>query len=106
MKPFDGREIKVMIADNRRGPVTRAPPPTHHDGANTGGHGGGSTCKMFVGGLAWKTTSDSLRRTFEDLNVGAVTEARVIMEKEDPNKSRGFGFVLSCLLLFAFGKGP
>lgn len=63
------------------GAEKRPPPPV-----------GGDPCKLFIGGLAWATTSISLRKTFEDA-VGEVAEARVICDKEDPTKSRGFGFV-------------
>ena len=46
--------------------------------------------KLFVGGLAWATTSDGLKKAFEVY--GDVTEAKVITERET-NRSRGFGFV-------------
>ena len=45
---------------------------------------------LFVGGLAWATTDDSLRESFESF--GTVTEAKVIMDRET-GRSRGFGFV-------------
>jgi RNA recognition motif-containing protein len=46
--------------------------------------------KAFVGGLAWATTSESLRAAFEAH--GTVTEAKVIEDRET-GRSRGFGFV-------------
>ena len=46
--------------------------------------------KLFVGGLAWKTTDDTLRAAFE--KYGQVTDAKVIMDRET-GRSRGFGFV-------------
>ncbi len=46
--------------------------------------------KLFVGGLAWGTTSDALRAAFEPH--GTITEAKVIDDRET-GKSRGFGFV-------------
>lgn len=46
--------------------------------------------KLFVGGLAWATTNDSLRAAFEPF--GEVTDAVVIMDR-DTGRSRGFGFV-------------
>ncbi len=46
--------------------------------------------KLFVGGLAWATTGDSLKDAFS--KYGEVTEARVVTEKAT-GKSRGFGFV-------------
>lgn len=46
--------------------------------------------KLFVGGLSWGTTDDSLRTAFEAF--GEVTEAKVISDR-DTGRSRGFGFV-------------
>ena len=46
--------------------------------------------KLFVGGLAWATTDDTLRDHFEQC--GDVVEAKVITER-DTGRSRGFGFV-------------
>lgn len=46
--------------------------------------------KVFVGGLAWATTSESLRAAFEPH--GTITEAKVVDDRET-GKSRGFGFV-------------
>jgi len=46
--------------------------------------------KLFVGGLAWKTTTDDLRRAFEAY--GVVSDAKVIVDR-DTDRSRGFGFV-------------
>ncbi|MBV71136.1 MAG: RNA-binding protein [Myxococcales bacterium] len=46
--------------------------------------------KVFVGGLAWATTDDSLRTAFE--GCGEVVEAKVITDRES-GRSRGFGFV-------------
>ena len=46
--------------------------------------------KAFVGGLAWATTSDSLRAAFE--GCGAITECKVVDDRET-GRSRGFGFV-------------
>ena len=47
--------------------------------------------KVFVGGLAWSTTETTLAAAFS--RFGDLLDARVIMEREDPTKSRGFGFV-------------
>lgn len=46
--------------------------------------------KLFVGSLAWATTDQGLQSHFSQ--VGTVTEARVIMDKQT-GRSRGFGFV-------------
>ena len=46
--------------------------------------------KLFVGGLSWDTTDESLRAAFETL--GPVSDAKVITDR-DTGRSRGFGFV-------------
>jgi RNA recognition motif-containing protein len=47
--------------------------------------------KLFVGNLSWKATNDDLRQKFE--TYGEVTDAVIIMERDNPGRSRGFGFV-------------
>ncbi|TGK06538.1 RNA-binding protein [Leptospira fletcheri] len=46
--------------------------------------------KLFVGGLSWSTTDQTLRQVFEVH--GAVQEANVVIDRET-GRSRGFGFV-------------
>ncbi len=46
--------------------------------------------KLFVGGLSWDTTDDSLKTFFAA--AGTVTSAKIITDKFS-GKSRGFGFV-------------
>jgi RNA recognition motif-containing protein len=46
--------------------------------------------KLFVGGLSWDTTDESLRKAFA--SYGDITEAKVITDR-DTGRSRGFGFV-------------
>ncbi|GAB4828475.1 RNA binding motif protein 24 [Ancistrocladus abbreviatus] len=46
--------------------------------------------KVFVGGLAWETDSDTLRRYFEQF--GEILEAVVITDK-NTGRSKGYGFV-------------
>ncbi|MCR1792274.1 RNA recognition motif domain-containing protein [Leptospira sp. WS58.C1] len=46
--------------------------------------------KLFVGGLSWSTTDQTLRQVFEVH--GAIQEANVVVDRET-GKSRGFGFV-------------
>jgi cold-inducible RNA-binding protein len=46
--------------------------------------------KLFVGGLSWDTTDESLNRAF--VTFGEVSEAKVITDRET-GRSRGFGFV-------------
>ena len=46
--------------------------------------------RLYVGGLPYSTTSDSLKATFS--KAGAVTSATVIIDKMS-GRSKGFGFV-------------
>ncbi|KAM7472353.1 hypothetical protein LguiA_010536 [Lonicera macranthoides] len=46
--------------------------------------------KLFVGGLAWETQRDTMRRYFEQF--GEIQEAVVITDKHT-GRSRGYGFV-------------
>jgi len=46
--------------------------------------------KLFIGGLAWHTTDESLRDGFE--RYGRIEEAIVVKDR-DTNRSRGFGFI-------------
>ncbi|KAL4884265.1 hypothetical protein BJY04DRAFT_215694 [Aspergillus karnatakaensis] len=46
--------------------------------------------KLFIGGLAWATSDDSLRAAFAEF--GEVTDA-IVMKDRDTGRSRGFGFV-------------
>ncbi len=48
------------------------------------------TNKLFVGNLAWTTTSDDLQKFFSQ--AGNVTSATVISDKAT-GRSKGFGFV-------------
>ena len=47
--------------------------------------------KLFIGGLAWYTTSDSLRDYFSQF--GPIVESVVIYDRVT-NRSKGFGFVI------------
>ncbi|KAJ9615713.1 hypothetical protein H2200_001790 [Cladophialophora chaetospira] len=46
--------------------------------------------KLFIGGLAWHTTDETLHEGFQQF--GKVEEA-VVVKDRDTNRSRGFGFV-------------
>ncbi len=45
--------------------------------------------KLFVGGLAWATTDDSLRQAFAPFDV----QDAVVLKDRETGRSRGFGFV-------------
>jgi RNA recognition motif-containing protein len=49
------------------------------------------TMKLFIGNLSWKMRDADLRAAFEPF--GEVTDAVIIMERDNPGRSRGFGFV-------------
>ena len=46
--------------------------------------------KLYVGGIAYRTTQENLREAFEA--AGAVASASIIMDRET-GRSKGFGFV-------------
>lgn len=46
--------------------------------------------KLFIGGLSWNTTNESLHDAFSKF--GETTECKIIMDKMT-GKSKGFGFV-------------
>ena len=48
-------------------------------------------CRLFVGGLSWDSTVESLTAAFAE--IGPVTEA-IIVKDRDTGRSRGFGFVV------------
>lgn len=49
-----------------------------------------SNNKLFVGGLSWSITDETLREAFEPH--GDIEEAKVILDR-NTGRSRGFGFV-------------
>jgi len=56
--------------------------------------------KVFVGGLAWETPTEEMRRYFEEF--GDILEAVIITDKIT-SKSKGYGFVsYSPLFVFFF----
>lgn len=55
--------------------------------------------KVFVGGLAWETQSDTLRRHFQPF--GDILEAVVITDK-NTGRSKGYGFVSTPSLSLSF----
>lgn len=63
---------------------------SQHGGRRSMGHDGEEKGKMFVGGLSWETTQDTLQRYFSQY--GDVVDC-VVMKNSDTGRSRGFGFV-------------
>lgn len=62
-------------------------------------HAGDTTyTKIFVGGLAWETKRDTLKRYFDQF--GDILEAVVITDRTT-GKSKGYGFVI-CTYSFGF----
>lgn len=49
-----------------------------------------ATCKLYVGGIPYRTTEDELRTAFEE--AGSVASASIISDRMT-GRSRGFGFV-------------
>lgn len=66
-----------------------------------GGIGLGDTTytKVFVGGLAWETDKDTMKKHFEQF--GEILEAVVITDKAS-GRSKGYGFVCTNISLFLF----
>ncbi|KAG0048674.1 hypothetical protein BGZ83_006413 [Gryganskiella cystojenkinii] len=46
--------------------------------------------KLFIGGLSWNTTDDSLRHGFSQYGI---VEDAIVIKDRDTGRSRGFGFV-------------
>ncbi|KAL5792144.1 hypothetical protein ACOSP7_000738 [Xanthoceras sorbifolium] len=59
-------------------------------GNNPGEYNDTTFTKIFVGGLAWETQRDTMRRYFEQF--GEILEAVVITDK-NTGRSKGYGFV-------------
>ena len=77
---FQGRTIRVNIA----GQKTERPPRT----SNTGGPG---ETELYIGSLAWETKDQDLETLFS--KYGTIVSARVVMDRNDPTRSRGFAFI-------------
>lgn len=67
---------------------------------NQGGQYNDTTfTKIFVGGLAWETQRDTMRRYFDQF--GEILEAVVITDK-NTGRSKGYGFVSPISFFFNF----
>ncbi len=86
--------MEVIAAQLKQKPKKSLSNDRTERGDSWDGGGGGrpeNPGKLFVGGLAWGTDNFTLRSAFEEF--GEVTDAVVLMERDDPSRSRGFGFV-------------
>jgi len=62
-----------------------------HDGSDNCSKESEANRKLFIGGLSWQTTEDSLKEYFEGL--GYCIEKVQIMRDQVTGRSRGFGFI-------------
>ena len=87
------REIEVVSADHMTGALPTADEAIKamDDRSASGRSAASIPCRLFVGGLSWDTTIESLTEAFTKF--GAVVEA-VIVKDRDTGRSRGFGFVV------------
>lgn len=83
-----GRTIRVNIAGQKS-----ERPSNRVTTSNTGGPG---ETELYVGSLAWETTDADLQEAFG--KHGTVLSARVVMDRHDPTKSRGFAFIKASTL--------
>jgi len=56
----------------------------------SGGGDAGAKNRLFVGGISWSTSEESLRQAFAA--VGQLKDVRIIRDRET-GRSKGFGFV-------------
>jgi hypothetical protein len=68
-------------------------------GGNSGQYNDTTFTKIFVGGLAWETQRDTMRRYFEQF--GEILEAVVITDK-NTGRSKGYGFVSPLFVFLSF----
>ena len=87
-KEFMGRPLRVNMAGQGK----------NMGGAGGGGDAGGAPknqgpgeTELYVGSLAWETRDEDLTSEFGKF--GTVVSARVVMDRNEPTRSRGFGFV-------------
>ena len=83
-----GRTIRVNIAGQKS-----ERPSNRVTTSNSGGPG---ETELYVGSLAWETTDADLQEAFG--KHGTVLSARVVMDRHDPTKSRGFAFIKASTL--------
>ena len=47
--------------------------------------------KVYVSNLNWRASNDDLKQLFSPF--GTIVDAYIVMERDNPTRSRGFGFV-------------
>ncbi len=83
-------EIPISTPEDVTGDLLAAERDVRAQRANAEAGARSIPVRLFVGGLSWDTTDDSLRAAFE--RIGAVADAAVVTDR-DSGRSRGFGFV-------------
>jgi len=70
---------------------SRGPPPRNERAARDDPTEPGPENKLMVGSLAWTVRESDLRSVFG--RYGEVVDCRVVMDKQNPDRSKGYGFV-------------
>lgn len=87
-------ETVVSLHPQTRTPISSLDAMAHHHHPHYRSQFGDTTfTKLFVGGLAWETPTEEMRKYFEQF--GDILEAVIITDK-NTGKSKGYGFVTFC----------
>lgn len=84
-------ETATLHAQTRT-PISSLDSMAHHHPHYRSPFGDTTFTKLFVGGLAWETPTEEMRKYFEQF--GDILEAVIITDK-NTGKSKGYGFVCS-----------
>ncbi|KAK7353055.1 hypothetical protein VNO80_18488 [Phaseolus coccineus] len=76
-----------------RTPISSLEAMAHHHPHYRSPFGDTTFTKLFVGGLAWETPTEEMRKYFQQF--GDILEAVIITDK-NTGKSKGYGFVTFC----------
>ncbi|KAG5034540.1 putative RNA-binding protein ARP1 [Glycine soja] len=85
-------ETATLHAQTRT-PISSLDSMAHHHPHYRSPFGDTTFTKLFVGGLAWETPTEEMRKYFEQF--GNILEAVIITDK-NTGKSKGYGFVTFC----------
>lgn len=85
-------EVEFVSAEEVLGVIPTVEQAMHDLEARASTPGGANAipCRLFVGGLSWDTSQESLMSAFGEF--GHVSDAAVVTDR-DTGRSRGFGFV-------------